>query len=146
MLREKCNWWFRVYFALWLYSIYPYQKNNQVNLEILDKTQCVTEYRFAKINIPWLSYTLQMSHKIVCCQRTVVNNIETLCMLLKRLSYPCRLSDMKPLFGKNPTEICLTFNYVLDYVYNRFNHLRISWNQECNSSWWSPLAKLIWIC
>ena len=44
--------------------------------------------------------------KIVCCQETVANNIEALCiLLLKRLSYPCRLSHMVPLSGRNPTEI-----------------------------------------
>ena len=152
MLRDKCNWQFRVYFALWLQSIYPYQKYNQVNLEIFGKTQCITEYHFTKIDIPWLFDALQMFHKLVCCQWTIVNNTEILCMLLKRL-YPCRLSDMKPLlsdmkplFGRNPTEVCLTFNCILDYVYNGFNHLLISWNRERNSSWWCPFVKLIWVC
>ena len=40
----------------------------------------------------------------VCCQGISVNNIETLCILFKRLSHTCRLSDVVPPFGRNPTE------------------------------------------
>ena len=29
--------------------------------------------------------------------------------------------DMALLFGRNPTEICMIFNYVVDYIYNIFN-------------------------
>ena len=85
---------------------------------------------FAKRDIPRLSDTLHLPHKIIYCQGAVVNNIEALCILLKTLSYPCFLSDMTPLFGRNPSEICLIFNCVLHYNYNRFNHLLSSWNQD----------------
>ena len=67
-------------------------------------------------DIPRLSDALQLLHKIVCCQETVANKIEALCVLLKRLSYPCRFSDMVPFFGRNLTEVCLIFNYVLDIL------------------------------
>ena len=40
--------------------------------------------------IPRLSEALQLPHKIVCCQETVANNMEAMCILLKRL-YPCCL-------------------------------------------------------
>ena len=67
-----------------------------------------TEFRFAERDIiPRLSEALQLPHKIVCCQETVANNIEALhILLLKKLSYTCRLSHMVPLLGRNPTEIC----------------------------------------
>ena len=55
--------------------------------------------------IPRLSEALQLPHKIVCCQETVANNMEAMCILLKRL-YPCCLWHMVPLLGRNPTEIC----------------------------------------
>ena len=47
---------------------------------------------FAKRDIPWLSNGLQLPHKTVCCERIVGSNIEKLCILLKELSYHCRLS------------------------------------------------------
>ena len=59
-----------------------------------------TEFRFAERDIiPRLSEALQLPYKIVCCQETVANNIEALYkLLLKRLSYPCRLSHMVPAY------------------------------------------------
>ena len=65
---------------------------------------------------------------------------------------------MVPVFGRNPTEICVVFNYVPDYIYNKFNHLLRSWNLEPryftgeqlgiilqrNSSEGNPIAKLPW--
>ena len=47
---------------------------------------------FAKRDIPWLSNGLQLPQKTVCCERIVGSNIEKLCILLKELSYHCRLS------------------------------------------------------
>ena len=41
-----------------------------------------TEFRFAERDIiPRLSEALQLPHEIVCCQETVANNIEALCIL-----------------------------------------------------------------
>ena len=97
------------FILLYDYSqIYLYHKYNQFKLQIFDEAQFVTESRLAERDIsPRLSEALQLPHKIVCCQETVANNIEALCiLLLKRLSYLCRLSHMVPLLGRNPTEIC----------------------------------------
>ena len=71
-----------------------------------DEAKCVTVFRFTERDIPRLSEALQRPHIIVSCQEVVADNIEAVCILLKRLSYPCRLSDMVPIFRRNPTEIC----------------------------------------
>ena len=70
-----------------------------------------------------------MSHKIVSCQETVTNNIEALCISLKRLFYPCHLSDLVK-FLEETVQKFVIFNYILDYIYSRFNHLLSSWNQD----------------
>ena len=41
---------------------------NITNLETFDETQCVTEFCFAKRDVPWLSEALQLPHEIVCYQ------------------------------------------------------------------------------
>ena len=89
-------------------QIYLYQKYKQFKLQIFDEALFVPEFRFAERDfIPRLSEALQPSHKIVCCQETVANNIEALCiLLLRRLSYLWRLSHMVPLLRRNPSEIC----------------------------------------
>ena len=71
----------------------------------------------------------EMSRQFVCSQRTVCSKLEGLCILLKRLAFPCRYIDMVSLFGRNPTELCLIFNTVLEFVYSSHYHRLESWNQ-----------------
>ena len=85
----------------------------------------VTEFRFAERKYSTLSEALQLPHKTVCCQETVANNIEALCISLKSLSCPCRLSDMAEILQK-----FVIFNYMLDHIYSKFNQLLSSWNQD----------------
>ena len=69
-----------------------------------------------------LRENLQIPDEIVCCQRSVCKGMEGMCILLKRLAYPCRYTDMVPRFGRNPTELCLIFNEVLDLIYTNHCH------------------------
>ena len=63
---------------------------------------------------------------------------------------------MTPHLGRNSTEICLIIIYVLDYIYNRFNHFLFFEPRyftaekpgiilQLNSSEGSPTAELFWI-
>ena len=47
---------------------------------------------------------------VIANQVTTCSDIEALCILLKRLVFPCRYSDMTPMFGRNMTEMCLIYN------------------------------------
>ena len=76
-------------------------------MQIFDEAHLLLNFVLQKVIIPRLSEACQLPQKIVCCQETVSNDIEVLCiLLLKRLSYLCRLSHLVPLLGRNPTEIC----------------------------------------
>ena len=55
--------------------------------------------------------------------------MEALCILLKRLAYPCRYTDMVPRFGRNPSELCLIFNTAVDFIYEHHHHRLHSWDQ-----------------
>ena len=107
----------------------PYWKFNRFNFTDLDDTQCKIEFRFHKNDLPLLLETIQIPDVITCSQGTVCNGMEGLCILLKRLAFPCRYTDMVGTFGRNPFEICLIFNRVLDYVYNIHNHRLTQWGQ-----------------
>ena len=39
---------------------------------MFDEAQCVTAFSFAERDIPRLSEALQLPHKIVCCQETIL--------------------------------------------------------------------------
>ena len=61
----------------------------------------------------------------VCCGRVClwVNSLVT-------LSYPCRYSDMVPLFAKPVPVISMITNEVLDYVYESHSQRILHWNHE----------------
>ncbi|CAB4014568.1 Hypothetical predicted protein [Paramuricea clavata] len=110
-------------------EIFPYWKFDKFDFESWDDTECHKELRFRKSDIPKLLYCLGIPDKIICCQRTSCSGLEGLCILLKRLAYPCRYTDMISRFGRNPTEICLIFNRMLSLVFNAHHHRLESFEQ-----------------
>lgn len=93
--------------------VFPHWK---FDLESWDEAECHTELRFRKSDLPALLVCFQIPEKIVCSQRTTCSGIEALCILLKRLAYPCRYTDMISRFERNPTELRLIFNTLLQTV------------------------------
>ena len=58
-------------------------------------------------------------------------------MLLRRLAFPCRYSDMIPRFGRSKSEIYLIINTVLRCICTQFEHLLSSFQEK-----WLHLANL----
>ena len=68
------------------------------------------------ISIKKIYITLMDVPEVIACGHgTVCDGIEGLCILLKRLTFPCRYTDMIPVFGRSLTEICLIFNTISDH-------------------------------
>lgn len=110
-------------------EVYPYWKFSSWNFDEWDDTECNTELRFAKKDIPDLLRALEIPDKVICSQGTTCSGLEGLCILLKRLAYPCRYTDLTTRFGRNPTELCLIFNEVLDGIYEEHRHRLEDWRQ-----------------
>ena len=75
---------------------FPYEDYNRFNLDEMDDSECLTEFRVKKHDLLDLAAALQIPNQFVvfvCHQRSVADGMEGLCMLLRRLSYPCRYSD-----------------------------------------------------
>ena len=117
-----------LYDASYSRESYPYWKYDRFDLESWDDAQCKTEFRFSKNDLFILLDILEIPEVITCSQRTICDNIEGICILLKRLAFPCRYTDMVPYFGRNPTELCLIFNTVLDHIYNQHGQKLRTWN------------------
>ena len=77
---------------------------------------------------------LQIPAVFKCDQGTVCDGTEDLCILLKRFAYPCRYSNMIPMFGKPVPEICMINNTVRDWVYDNHRHHIMDWNQTVLSA------------
>ena len=67
---------------------------------------------------------MQLPPRFTCQQRSICDAMEGLCMLLRRVSYPCRYSDLIPQFGGKPVSvISLITNHVIDYIFETHGHL-----------------------
>ena len=108
--------------------IFPFSKFERFNIDDWDEEECWTELRCGKDDLELLLNNLQIPADIVCSQRTVCGGMEGMCILLKRLAYPCRYTEVVPRFGCNPTEICLIFNEVLDLIDNCHQHRLLNWH------------------
>jgi len=95
------------------------------DLQNIDETDCLAEFRVQKQDFPVLANVLQLPMNIRCRQRTIGDKIEGLCMVLRRFSYPCRYSDMISRFGRPVPELCMITNEVMDNIFNNHGH-RIS--------------------
>ena len=80
-----------------------------------------------KNEIPRLAESLDIPETFFC-QGTTAPGIEGLCLLLRRLTYPCRYSDLIPRFGRPIPELSMIYNIVLYHIYNTHGHRISQWN------------------
>lgn len=57
-----------------------------------------------------------------------------LCIVLKRLAYPCRYSDMISTFGLSVPELCMIYNTVIDHIFEVHGHLITRWSHALLST------------
>ena len=99
-------------------------------LENMQDDECLAEFRVKKADVRVLAEVLQIPETVRCEQRSVCGRIEGLCMLLRRLAYPCRYSDMIPRFGRPVPEICMITNTVMDFIFDHHAHRLTQWNPD----------------
>ena len=97
-------------------------------LEKKDPAECKADFRFEKSDISLLVDVLQMPDTFTCPNGTVCDSTEGLCVILKRFSYPCRLSDMISTFGRSVPELSMISNEVTEWMYNVHGHRITEWN------------------
>ena len=104
------------------------------DLNQFDETECEEMFRFSKEDIPRLAEALRLPNKFTGYQGTTCDSIEGLCLLLRRLAYPCRHVDLIPLFGRAKQEISIISSLVLDAIYSVHRNLLNTFT----ASWMSP--------
>ena len=108
---------------------FPYYNYPLFNLESQSEAECRANFRVEKHHIPLVEDVLQIPQYFVCDQGTVCEGTEGLCMILKRYSFPCRYSDMIPIFGRPVPELCMICNTVTDWIYAHHSHRITQWNR-----------------
>lgn len=103
--------------AQWLRKVYFRHSRGKCNL---------ADSRVRKRDIERLADALGLPESFVCHQRTRADKIEGLCMVLKRLTYPCRYSDVIHRFGR--TVPSMITNAVEEFIYQNYHHRLTQWN------------------
>ncbi|CAH3185676.1 unnamed protein product, partial [Porites evermanni] len=86
------------------------------SFENKDPAECKADFRFEKSDISLLVDVLQTPDTFTCPNGTVCDSTEGLCVILKRFSYPCRLSDMISTFGRSVPELSVISNEVTEWM------------------------------
>ena len=101
-----------------------------VDFDGLDDDECLSEFRFRKHDLPLLAEVLQIPDKITLYQRSVCSGLEALCLVLRRLAYPCRYADLISTFARPVPVLCMICNYMIDFIYETHNHRLLQWNNQ----------------
>ena len=86
---------------------FPVHEYPQFNLNDKDESECKADFRFEKNDLNAVAEALQIPDIFKCKQGTVCDGMNGLCIVLKRLAYPTRYSDMIPTFGMSVPELCM---------------------------------------
>jgi hypothetical protein len=108
--------------------MFPYKKYEEFKLANVDEVECKAEFRVEKSDLPQLANALQIPEVFKCDQRTICDVMEGFSMLLRRLAYPCRYSDLISRFGRPVPEICMITTKVADFIYENHGHRITQWN------------------
>ena len=95
---------------------FPHASNPPFDLQDMKDSEYLAEFRVHKQDIPLLADALQIPPAFHCRQRSVCEGTEALCMLLRRISYPCRYGDMIQRFARPVPVLSMITNTMLDYI------------------------------
>ena len=108
--------------------VFPYEIYERFELANVDEAECKAEFRVEKSDLPQLADALRIPQIFKCDQRSECDGMEGLCMLLRRLAYPCRYIDLIARFGRPVPEICMMTNKVLNFIFENHGHRITQWN------------------
>lgn len=87
--------------------------------------QFFEHFRFQRSHLieifPWLG----IPERIELSNRAVAPGFDAPLLLLKRLSYPCRLTDLSVFFGKSESILSMTINFMLALFDSKFSHFLV---------------------
>lgn len=95
----------------------------RLNLKALTPKRFRKLFRVQKRHFYRLLRCLQLPDIIRCPGGTVVEAEYALCILLRRLSYPCRLEDLSSLLGFSESQLSLIVNTTVSLLYDSWDYL-----------------------
>ena len=109
---------------------FPYYEYACFDLDNMSEAECKAEFRFEQKDLPAVTEALQIPPPFKLHQGSRVSGMDGLCILLRRLAYPCKFGDMVPRFGKPVLVLSMVTNTVIDYIYTIHGHRITRWNDQ----------------
>ena len=113
---------------------FPHSSCCEFDLDDMEDDERVAEFRVKKQDLDTLAEVLQIPASFKCHQRSKIDRMEGLYMLLGRFAYPSSYSDMVPRFGRPVPVLSMATNTVLDYIYDTHGHLLTDWDPDLLSA------------
>ena len=107
------------------------------NFDVQTDADCITMYRFRKEDIRRLAVLLQLPATTTSRNRTTWSAEEGLCIVLRWLAYPCRLTDLVHIFGRWMPELSVIVNTVCQQICSTWMHLLTDFTHSA----WFALAR-----
>ena len=102
-----------------------------IRLIWISEDDAYAEFRFLKNDIKRLGRALRLPNEIICsfCNDLRIGSVEALSILLKRLAYPNRYSDMISRFQEPVPHLSMVVNQMMDKIDSEYGHLLRDLNQ-----------------
>ena len=96
----------------------------------MNSADCKAEFRVEMADLHRLTAAFHIPAVFHGKQRSICDDLEGLCVLLRRTGYPCRFSDMIQRFPRPVSALSLIANEVIDFIYEKHCHLITEWNRD----------------
>lgn len=93
------------------------------NLNTTSDAFCWNMFRFRKDDLITLQHLLRIPDEVRLCNGSKVKGTEALCVMLRRLCYPCRYVDLYEMFGRCLSDISRIVKWVSTHIMDNFSHL-----------------------
>nr|CAI5867325.1 unnamed protein product [Callosobruchus analis] len=91
-------------------------ERRQFNLENMSEEEIKLNFRFDRADLHRLMDVLRIPPEVVTDTRNKVNGLTALCILLRRLAYPNRLSDLIPMFQMSVQSLSQIVNKMVNVL------------------------------
>ena len=110
---------------------FHYWEYDSFDLDAISEDDAYAEFRFLKNDIKRLGRALRLPNEIICsfCNDLRIGSVEALSILLKRLAYPNRYSDMISRFEEPVPHLSMVVNQMMDKIDSEYGHLLRDLNQ-----------------
>ncbi len=103
-----------------------YHKYTRFTLHKYSDSEFKKFFRFEKKDVTRLADCLGLENEYVHHTRITWSKLEGLCVLLRRLAYPCCLIDLQPMFARPPPVLSAIINTMLEDIYAKNHALLVS--------------------